>query len=58
MQANKIGRRPNILAKCEDMGIAVTDASVYPDPIHTNSVPRKSATIVGRAVATDVYTSL
>ena len=57
MHANKIDRRPNILAKCADMGIVATDASVYPDPIHANSAPWKSATIVGRAVATDVYTS-
>lgn len=57
MQVNKIGFRPNMLAKCADIGIAATDASVYPDPIQTNSAPCKSATIVGRAVATDVYTS-
>lgn len=55
IQANKIDRRPKILAKCADMGIVATDASVYPDPIQANSAPPKSATIVGRAVPTDVY---
>ena len=54
IQINRTGRRPNMLAKCDDIGIAATDASVYPDPIQTNSAPCKSAMIVGRAVETDV----
>jgi len=55
MQANKIDRRPKMLAKCTDMGIVATDASVYPDIIQASSALSNSATIVGRVVVTDVY---